>query len=133
MGSEKKLSKKRLWDMIGRLPCVVTGSTLVSIHHVQGGTMQEALVARGLRSVKGIGMRGYSDFLVIPLHPNLHYLGPNAIDGHIGRRTWEGLYGTQSQHIDAVGLKLGLDLWLLHAQATDQLESYLQKTQTKSE
>lgn len=133
MESGKKLSKKRLWDLIGRLPCVVTGSTQVSIHHVQGGSMQEELTSRGLRSVKGLGMRGYSDFLVIPLHPTLHYLGPNAIDGHIGRRTWEGLYGSQADHLDAVGAQLGLDLWRLHAEATGQSESYLPKTKTKSE
>ena len=75
--------------------------------------MGAALTARGLDPVKGIGRRGYSDALVIPLHPELHCVGPRAIDGGIGREEWERRYGEQEKFIDRVGEQLGVDLWRL--------------------
>lgn len=93
--------------------------------------MGAALTERGLPSVKGLGQRGYSDFLVIPIHPNLHFAGPEAIDGHIGRKTWEGKYGTQADHLDEVGRQLGLDLWLLHAESKGLAHLYQKATYKK--
>ncbi len=93
--------------------------------------MAEALTARGLDGTKGAGLRGYSDALVIPIHPELHYLGPSAVDGHIGRSTWELKWGTQESHLDDVSEQLGIDLWRLHAEWTNQLDGYRPKTQSR--
>lgn len=76
--------------------------------------MRENLVARGMDGTKGAGMRGYGDVLVIPLQIEFHSIGQNAVDGGMGRLTWEALYGEQARHIDAVGLELGYDLWEMH-------------------
>jgi hypothetical protein len=90
--------------------------------------MSVALTARNLNGTKGLGLRGYSDALVIPIHPELHYAGPDAIDGHMGRSAWEAKYGTQESHLDAVGEQIGIDLWRLHAEFTGQLEKYRPKS-----
>ncbi len=87
--------------------------------------MSVALTARGLDGTKGLGQRGYSDALIIPIHPELHYFGPEAIDGHIGRSRWELKYGHQCDHLDAVGEQVGCDLWELHALWTGQSELYI--------
>jgi len=125
------VTKDELWKRIGRLSCCVTGSTNISFHHCQGGSMAKALAARGLDGTKGIGLRGYSDALVIPIHPELHYVGPAAVDGSVGRSTWELKWGTQESHLDAVSEQLGFDLWRLHAEWTNQIDSYRPKTPSR--
>jgi hypothetical protein len=76
--------------------------------------MRERLVALGMDGTKAAGKRGYSDVLVIPLQIEYHSIGPNAIDGAMGRQEWEALYGAQADHIDAVSRELGYDLWEMH-------------------
>lgn len=67
----------------------------------------------GLAS-KGIGQRGNGPALLLPLRADLHFFGPEAIDGGIGRKTWEYKYGEQAVMIDRVGDLLGYNLWDLH-------------------
>lgn len=65
-------------------------------------------------SSRGIGQRGNGPALLLPLRADLHFFGPEAIDGGIGRATWEAKYGPQDVMIDRVGELLGYDLWELH-------------------
>lgn len=95
------------------LPCIVTGGPS-SLHHCHGGSVTERLAGMGLRPAKGMGQRGSGPALLIPLHPELHYVGANPIDGHVGVRTWEARFGRQADHLDSVGRLLGYDLWALH-------------------
>lgn len=63
-------------------------------------------------------MRGYSDALVIPLRPDLHYQGRSSmrIDGGHGVEAWEKKYGSQADLVDQVSQSLGYNLWELHRQ-----------------
>lgn len=102
------------FDAVAALGCIVTGGP-ATIHHVHGGSVSERLSSMGLDPTKGLGMRGHSDWLVIPLVLHLHSLGPHAIDGGMGVKTWEATYGRQSDMVDRVGQLLGIDPWAKHA------------------
>lgn len=108
--------EQRHQDKVRALGCIVTGSgSDVTIHHVHGGSISERLSSMGLDPTKGFGMRGHSEWLVIPLTLTLHSLGPTAIDGGMGVRSWESVYGFQADMVDRVGKLLGYDLWAKHA------------------
>lgn len=94
------------------LPCIVTGGKS-TFHHAQGPSINRRLNSMGLSS-RGIGQRGNGAALVLPLCAELHYFGPNAVDGGIGRATWESKFGSQAEMIDRVGAILGYDFWELH-------------------
>lgn len=94
------------------LPCVVTGGKS-TLHHAQGPSVSARLATLDLPH-KGIGQRGNGPALLLPLRYDLHYFGPEAIDGGIGRATWEAKYGAQSDMLDRVGEILGYSLWDLH-------------------
>jgi hypothetical protein len=103
------------FDAVAALGCIVTGSGYqVTIHHVHGGSISERLAEMGLDPTKGLGLRGHSDWLVIPLTLELHSIGPLAIDGGLGVKRWETLYGKQSDFIDQVGQLIGYSLWSKH-------------------
>lgn len=103
-------------DQVRELGCIVTGSgSDVTIHHVHGGSISERLAELGLDPTKGLGMRGHSEWLVIPLTLTLHSLGPTAIDGSMGVKSWETVYGRQADMVDRVGHLLGYSLWKKHA------------------
>lgn len=104
------------WDAIAELGCIVTRNPDASIHHVHGGSVTERLLELGLPSRRGTGQK-LSDWLVIPLVPVLHYIGPNAIDGSIGVDAWEEKFGKQAHYIDQVGDEIGRSLWDLYAQS----------------
>lgn len=99
------------YDKVARLGCLITHRSDPTIHHAHGGSVGERLSEMGLSPVKGMGMRGYSDWLVIPLAAELHCMGPLAIDGGIGVREWENRFGKQSDLIDLVGDALNYSLW----------------------
>lgn len=103
------------WSRVVALGCMVTGAP-ASLHHVHGRSVGARLASLGLSSTKGFGQRGYGDYLVIPLAPELHYLDTGAaIDGSLGSTRWEELYGSQADLVDQVGDRLGYSLWELHA------------------
>lgn len=52
--------------------------------------------------------------MLLPLREDLHCFGPDAIDGSIGRATWEAKYGSQADMIDRVSLQLGYNMWDFH-------------------
>lgn len=113
-------SKQQHYDNVARVGCVITGSAAATIHHCHGGSMRERLVSLGMDATKGMGMRGYSDALIIPLRLDYHSMGINAIDGQMGVATWEKSFGNQADLVDYVGVLVGYSLWELHAQLTNQ-------------
>lgn len=96
------------------LPCVVTGMRPVTRHHICGGSVLERLGVRGSRK--------YSDWLALPLVNRDGYdLHQGAVDGiHAGVETWEAIHGRQVDLIDKLGAQLGLDLWALAAEESQQ-------------
>jgi hypothetical protein len=102
------------------LPCAVSGRDRVSLHHCHGGSMKL------LGWHVGMGQK-QNPFLQIPLAPELHYIGPDAIDGGIGVESWERKYGTQVEHLGWVAEQLGYDIFAL---ARAWGEKYRAKTST---
>jgi hypothetical protein len=94
------------------LKCIVTGGES-TLHHAQGPSITERLNAMGLMS-KGIGQRGNGPVLLLPLRGDIHCFGAEAVDGSMGRRTWEKKYGSQAEMIDRVNLLLGYNMWDFH-------------------
>jgi hypothetical protein len=94
------------------LPCIVSGGHS-TLHHAQGPSINRRLNSMGLSS-RGIGQRGNGPALLLPLRADLHFFGPDAIDGGIGRATWEAKYGPQDEMIDRVSLLIGYNMWEFH-------------------
>lgn len=99
---------------VRRVPCVVSGRSDVTLHHVHGRAVGRRLLEMGMDPVKGLARRGYSDALVIPLALEFHSYGPYAIDGQMGVESWEGRFGSQVDHVDAVSALVGYSLWEMH-------------------
>ncbi len=96
---------------VRRLRCVVSETPEITLHHAQGGSVVERL--------RGMGMEGYPsrsnrEALVIPLAAKYHCIGEDAIDGGIGRRSWELKWGFQADYLDEVSDLLGYNVWDLH-------------------
>lgn len=114
------------------LPCIVSGGKS-TLHHAQGPSINRRLNSMGLSS-RGIGQRGNGPALLLPLRDDLHFIGPNAIDGGIGRATWEAKYGSQADMIDRVSLLLGYNMWDFHAfllKLKDPIPRHLPRRHTK--
>jgi type IV secretory pathway TrbF-like protein len=97
---------RKHWDRVRALGCVVSGNhAMVTLHHVHSGSIAEI----------GVGRQKWktSDWLVIPLIIELHSIGPEAIDGSKGVRSWEAQYGRQVDHVDWVCRQLGVNVWKL--------------------
>jgi hypothetical protein len=105
------------------LPCVVTGRPGATMHHVHGRSVGARLLMLGMDPCKGLGMRGYSDALVIPLAIEYHSIGPLAIDGQLGTTAWEKRFGSQADHVDEVSRLLGYSLWEMHRQLAKRKSS----------
>ena len=92
---------RKHWQRVVELGCIVTGSKIASIHHVHGGSIIDAF---GYAQNPGMAQR-QNHWLVIPLHPQLHYLG-GGIDNGMGKTKsvvdWEANYGRQSDFLGAV-------------------------------
>lgn len=91
--------------LVRSLPCVVTRSSEVTLHHVHGGSLTEEFphLARG-KSQKT------SDWLVIPLRADLHY-GDHGMDGSMSVREWEDRFGRQTDHLRWVSDQVGYDVF----------------------
>lgn len=76
--------------------------------------MSERLAELGVHSLSGLGLRGHSDWLVVPIALRLHSLGPEAIDGQMGVRAWEAKYRTQAELLDEVSEQVGYSVWDKH-------------------
>lgn len=107
-------SIKEHHELVRGLRCVVTDRPRVSLHHVQGSSVGRRLAEMGYDPLKSLNQRGSgSEALVIPLAPELHFAGADAIDGQMGRTTWETRFGKQSDFVDEVSAQVGYDLWKL--------------------
>lgn len=85
--------------LVRSMPCVVTGSSNVTLHHCHSGSLREAGITRG------VGQRP-SDWLVIPITLDLH-IGNGGIDGSKGVISWEKEHGTQMDHLKKVFQQVG--------------------------
>lgn len=91
------------WERLRAIGCIVTGAPYPHIHHCCGGSMLD------LGITKGMGCK-VSDWLVIPLAPELHSMGPRALH-QMGVKTWELIYGRQVDLLEKVRQIIGVDIW----------------------
>jgi hypothetical protein len=70
---------------VATLPCVICGSRPVEVHHVICGRY---------------GQRRASDFETIPLCPDHHRIGPDAI--HTNKAAWEARHGPDWSYLPIV-------------------------------
>lgn len=92
------------WNRIGQLPCAVTRRCEVTLHHAHGGSLREEYPSLS----RGKGQKP-SDWLVIPLHAELH-TGQHGIDTGIGVQTWESIWGRQVDMLQWVSDQVGYDV-----------------------
>lgn len=105
MRGKRSAEIEAYWNTLREIGCIVSGKTNdVTIHHIHSGSVADAGINRGA------GQK-VSDWLVLPLDRALHCIGPNAIDGSAGVRTWEAKYGRQVDLITAVIARTGIDVW----------------------
>lgn len=80
-GLVKPARDPRYLEYVAGLPCCITAQRPVTVHHIVG---------HGLKAAGG----KTSDYLAIPLAPELHQNGPMAL--HVlGHKAWEEIYGSQ--------------------------------------
>lgn len=79
---------ERHWENVAQMPCMVSGSTEVTLHHCHGGSLKEIGVMPGMAQKS-------SDWLVIPLAPEYHCVGSEGIDTGKGVSSWEDENGSQ--------------------------------------
>lgn len=101
------ISTKEHMAAVRRMRCAVTRRSPVTLHHCHGGSLTEEFphLCRG-------GSQKTSDYLVIPLTVDLH-VGHTGIDGSLGVRAWEEMWGRQTDHLRAVSAALGYDVFEL--------------------
>ena len=102
----QKISVSRHEKNLRQMCCIVTWMYPVTLHHCHGGSM---LVLGEQFQNPGMGERN-NPFLQIPLVFHLH-TGPQGIDGSMGVRKWESIYGRQTSHLHDVNKQLDYDLW----------------------
>lgn len=97
--------------MLREMPSIVSGIRGVAIHHCIGPSITERIGVRGFKK--------RSCWLVLPITPDEHQNGPNAL--HKGVETWERLHGaTEAELLDRLIGITGLDVWQL---AKEEAES----------
>lgn len=89
-----------------QLACVVSDQTPVTLHHTRGGS-----IARSLFGGPGAGQK-QNPALQIPLHAEYH-VGRNGIDGQIGAKRWELMFGEQTDHLSSTSRLLRYSVWTL--------------------
>ena len=88
----KSQNGKKHMARVAELGCIVCrntgyGYSIAEVHHIREGA--------------GMGKRA-SNFDTIPLCPNHHRNGGHGIAFHAGKRTWQELYGTESELLEQV-------------------------------
>jgi hypothetical protein len=83
--------------------CIVTRLPNPMLHYCHDGS-----IARIAGSLVSSG--GRNEALVLPLSVQYH-TGRSGIDGRLGVREWERMFGTQAAYIDQLSSLLGYDVW----------------------
>lgn len=91
-----KKSEKDHLNRVASLGCIVCrnlgyGATPAHVHHIRTG--------------KGMGQRA-SNYETIPLCPQHHQHGGLGVAIHAGQKTWEMLYGTETELLEQVKMEL---------------------------
>ena len=91
------------------MPCIVSMTRPVTLHHCHGGSM---LTLSGLPN-PGMAQRA-NPFLQIPIHAKYH-VGEFGVDTGMGPvksvEQWEDMFGSQVSLLDEVNENLSYDLW----------------------
>lgn len=101
------ISKTKHMEAVRQMPCVVTKRSPVTLHHCHGGSLTEEFPRLG----RG-GAQRTSDYLVIPITADIH-VGHMGIDGSLGVRAWEEIFGRQTDLLRKVSEHLGYDVFEL--------------------
>ena len=99
---KQSIKLKDHYDNVAKLGCVLSRTTNPQLHHVYGGSIKD----KGF--VSGMGMRGVSEYWVIPLNEYYH-TGDMGIH-KLGIWRWEALYRTQWTLLHSVWRALGYEL-----------------------
>jgi len=83
--------------------CIVTRLPNPMLHYCHDGS-----IARIATSLVSSG--GRNDALVLPLSVQYH-TGRSGIDGRLGVREWERMFGAQTAYLDQLCSLLGYDVW----------------------
>lgn len=78
-------SEREHMDRVAQLPCMVCGTHPVELHHPRRGM--------------GMAMRA-SNLDVIPLCAAHHRTGGFGVALHAGQKTWESIFGTESELLE---------------------------------
>ncbi len=97
-------SIKDHYKNVAQLGCAITRSNNVVLHHCTGGSM---IPRYGL---SGMSKRGISDWLVIPLRPDLH-TGSDYAFHEIGADDWERRFEDQFVLLCWVNSMLDYDIF----------------------
>lgn len=96
---------KQHWERVSELGCIITGQP-AEIAHCHGGSISDELPPN---FQPGMAQR-QKHWLVLPLCPRLHRLGPNSLDGG-SVRDWEKTWGTQMDFLRELSERLGYDVF----------------------
>lgn len=100
MASQPTADQKRHWTRIAELGCILTGLP-AEIAHCHGGSMK----VLGPKWQPGMAQR-QDHWLVIPLAPGLHRMGPHSLDcGSVDE--WEHRWKPQIELLREVSENLG--------------------------
>lgn len=91
------------WAKVAELGCMLTGRPNPTLHHCHSGSVSAIGVHRGVSQKP-------SPWLVIPLDERYH-TGAYGIDSGYGVLSWERDFGTQVELLDALSVKLNINLW----------------------
>lgn len=91
------------WARVAELGCMLSGRPNPTLHHCHSGSVSDIGIHRGVSQKP-------SDWLVIPLDERYH-IGAYGIDSGYGVLTWERDFATQVELLDALSVKLNINLW----------------------
>lgn len=94
------------WNAVANIGCLLTGSP-ATLHHCHGGSMVAVL---GYAWSPGMAQK-QNDWWVIPIRRDLHVGSAVAIDGSLGVKGWEEMWGSQVEHLLSVCEWLGYDVF----------------------
>lgn len=95
---------QRYWTRVAACGCLICRRA-AEIAHAHGGSIVERLQEPKDKGKKLL----YMDWLVLPLCPDHHRLGPLCLDNDV--RLFERTFGRQADMIDLLCAVLRIDVW----------------------